>query len=65
MNHGRKVEINGNGVRKAQQWDCDYVHCPIDELMSALNTSEKGTSEQEAIQRLRDYVLTKSAFNVT
>lgn len=46
---------NGNGNKKLQTWDFDYVNCPQDLLFTKLNTSQKGLTEQEAQSRLEQY----------
>jgi len=38
-----------------QNFDFDYIGCPIEELFAKLRTSEKGLTEDEALRRLEEY----------
>lgn len=53
MNTTPKAEINGN--KKKQTWDVDYIHCPQEQLLRSLQTSEKGLHEHEVQVRLETY----------
>ncbi len=53
-NHNNnKSPLNGN--QKQQNWACDYVGCPIGELLDTLKTSPGGLSEKEARRRLEEF----------
>jgi Mg2+-importing ATPase len=46
-----------NGKKQSQLWDFDHVQCTKEVLLSHLQTSEGGLSEQEAKRRLEEFGL--------
>lgn len=55
MVNQHKVKANGNGIKKPQSWDFDYVGCSKETILQKLNTSEQGLTEHEAKKRLEEY----------
>ena len=55
MPNQHKTKTNGNGLKKPQSWDFDYVGCSKETILQKLATTEAGLTEHEAKRRLEEY----------